>query len=170
MDTPINIGDTYYLPHHNPTQVSKPCPTCYGHRKVEMILGNGDHVDVACEGCGKGYEGPRGYVMEYSYEPFVSRFTIEGIHSMYNGEWTLKSTGGETAGWNQLYTTEAEAMQRAEEWMKDCVDSNMRQSIAQSKHQRENKCWSVQYHEKCIKEWEQKIAWHRTKVSERRKL
>jgi len=169
MDTPFNIGDTYYLPHHNPTQVSKPCPVCYGKLKVEMILGNGDHVDVKCEACGKGYEGPRGCVMDYTYEPFVSQFVIKGIHSMYDGEFTLKSTGGETANLKQLYLSHATALEVATNMMKDCQDRNMWDGIGRTKHQRENKCWTISYHEKCIRDWEAKIAWHRAKVSERRK-
>ena len=126
MDTPFNIGDTYYLPHHNLTQVTVPCPTCYGTLKVTMILGNGEHVDVVCEGCGKGHEEPRGYIKEYSYEPFVSKFTIAGIHSMYSGEWTLKSTVGETANLTQLYTQHTEALAEAVRYMEQVKDQNMR--------------------------------------------
>ena len=169
MDTPFTVGDTYYLPHDNPTQITVPCPTCYGARKVTLILGNGEQVEIQCEGCGKGYEGPRGSVTEYRYEAHVSVFTIAGIHSMYNDEWTLKSTGGETASWSQLYTTRAVAMQRAEECMRDVIDQNMRTQSARTKYQRQNLTWTVQYHEKCIKDHERQIAWHRGRVSERKK-
>jgi len=169
METPFEIGHTYFLPHHNPTQVSVPCPVCYGNKKVIVILGNGEHVYVECEGCGIGFEGPRGYVMEYRYDPFVSEFTVKEIHSMYSGEWTLKSTTGQTANWTQLYTDYNAAMAEAEKTMKECIDRNMRDSIGRTKHQREQKCWTIAYHEKCIKDWEKKIEWHRSKVSERRK-
>ena len=169
MDTPFNIGDTYYLPHHNPTQVTVPCPTCYGALKVTLILGNGEQVDVQCEGCGKGYEGPKGCITEYSYEPFVSSFKIAGIHSMYDGEFTLKSTGGETANFTQLFQDKDAAMEKAKQQMKESLDQNMRSSTASTKYQRANLTWSVQYHEKCIKDNERKIAWHRARISERRK-
>jgi hypothetical protein len=168
METPFNIGDTYYLAHHNPIQRSVPCPTCYGNKVVTLILGNGEEVMVQCECCGKGYEGPRGYIMEYVYEPYASQFTIAGVHSMYSGEWTLKSTGEETANLTQLYKTKEEALAVAQVLMQQIIDQNYRSQTASTKHQRENLAWSVRYHEQCIKDALKKIEWHRTKVSERK--
>lgn len=169
MDTPFTIGDTYYLPHHPPTQVTVPCPTCYGAKKVTVILGNGEQVEIQCEGCGRGFDGPSGCITEYRYEPFVSTFTIASVHSMVNGEWTLKSTQGETARLTDLLTSPAEAVEQARLNAAECVDQNNRVAEARSAAQRGNLAWSIPYHEKCIKDNEQKIAWHRTKVSERRK-
>ncbi len=166
MEMPFNIGDTYYLPHHNPRQISVPCPICYGNKKVTLVLGNEDQVEVECDGCGLGYEGPRGYIMSYTYEPFVSKFTIAGVHSMYQEEWTVKSTGGETANMKQLYTRQSEALLEAQRCMAECIEHNMRSNA--SAHMRKKLAWAVRYHEEQIKEYERKIAWHRSKVSERK--
>ena len=43
-------------------QVEIPCPVCYGKRKVNLILGNGDVVALPCTYCSPGYESPRGTV------------------------------------------------------------------------------------------------------------
>jgi hypothetical protein len=169
VGTPFEIGHTYYLPHHNPTQVSVPCPVCYGKKEVVMILGNGEFVTVQCEGCGLGYEEPRGYIMEYTYEPCVSQFKVESVYSMYGGEWCLKSTGGEKANWTQLHTTEESAREAATTAMQKSLGQNIQQSIGRTKRQREQSTWTVAYHEKCIRDWHAKIEWHRSKVSERRK-
>ena len=169
MDTPFNIGDVMWKPVCNPREVDETCPTCYGALRVTITLGNNDEVDIACDGCGKGDEGPRGVVHGYSYEPKAVRFEIKAVHSMYNGEWTLLSTLGDMANYHELYTTGEEALVVSIKEMQACVDRNMRTRCAQTKHQRENLTWQVQYHEKCIKDAERQIAWHRTKVSLRRK-
>jgi len=167
-DSYFNIGDTYYFPQYRPSQVTAPCPTCYGKLKVTVVLGNGESVLVDCETCGRGYEGPTGYVTDHSYAPVVTTFVIKHIHSMYEGEWVVVSWQGERATFTDLRRTYALAWEAATERAQAAEERNMLQSQSQSKSQRENLCWTIAYHEKCIKTIEKTLAWHRSKVSERK--
>jgi len=63
----FKIGDVVYFASAGQRQVDIPCPVCFGKREVTLILGNGDSVELPCDYCGKGYDGPRGYVLEYEY-------------------------------------------------------------------------------------------------------
>ena len=63
----IEIGDTVFFPVVGQECVSVVCPICDGTGKVILILGNGDSMELPCDYCGRGYEGPTGRVSEYKY-------------------------------------------------------------------------------------------------------
>lgn len=65
--------------------------------------------------------------------------------------------------------SEWDARDKAAQTMQRLVDQTMRQRIARTREQREKLCWTIRYHEHCIREEKEKIAWHRKKVSERQK-
>ena len=167
IETPFQIGALYWMPVLNPRQIEMPCPVCYGNRTITVTLGNGEHVAVECEGCGIGYDGPRGFVTDYSYEYAANPFTIEVVTSMYGGSWRLKSIEGDNADWSTLCATEQEALDASKKRMQEVIDANTDTRRVKKNHAVKQSGWSVGYHEKQIKEYERKIAWHRGKVSER---
>ena len=169
MDTPFEIGKTYWMPTLRPENIQVPCPICYGNKSVSLILGNGEQVVVECEGCGLGYEGARGFVGDYSYEAGVKPFTVAGVESMNGDDWWLRSEQGSTARWKDLEQSEALGLEQSKRKMRETLDGNMYSQTARSKHARNHVPWTVRYHEDCIREIEKKIAWHRSKVSERSK-
>ena len=168
VDTPFEFGKTYWLPVTSPTPVTMPCQACYGNRAVTVILGNGEQVSVACEACGKGFSGPMGTEQSFTYEPSAKPFTVSEVTWMSGSEWTLKSQEGHLASFDRLVTTPGEALELSKVRIQECVEANMKRSAANSRHSIENSAWSVRYHEKCIKDAEKSIAWHRSKVSERK--
>ena len=167
IEVPFEIGRTYYLPNHQPEKIQVPCPVCYGKKRVEIILGNDERVSVECDGCGLGFDGPRGFVHDYSYSPQVTPFTIAAVASMHGDDWYVISTDGKQANWKCLKESESEALQECVERAREMVDENMRRSATSNKRKLKSKTWSVRYHEGIIKDIERKIAWHRQKVSER---
>lgn len=167
MNMPFEIGKTYYLPEHQPEKIQVLCPVCYGKKRVEIILGNDERVSVECDGCGLGFDGPRGFVHDYSYTPRVTPFTIASVASMYGEDWYVTSTDGRQANWKYLRESEAVARQECVDRAKELVEENMRRSATSNKQKLKSKTWSVRYHEGIIKDIERKIAWHRQKVSER---
>jgi len=169
MKTPFEIGKTYYLPEHQPEKIQVPCPVCYGKKRVEIILGNDERVSVECDGCGLGFDGPRGFVHDYSYTPRVTPFTIAGVASMHSDEWYVVSTTGQQVNWKCLKESEASAMQECVDRAKELVDENMRRAATSNKQKLKSKTWSVRYHEGIIKDIERKIAWHRQQVSKRKR-
>lgn len=168
MDTPFEIGRTYYLPKYSPTEKREPCPICYGAKVVTIILGNDERVTVECDGCGIGYESPRGFVNSSVWDAAVHPFTVESVTSMYGDDWYLKSKEGDTSNWKTLCETEAEALEESRHHIQKMIDENMRRSATSNKQKLKTKTWHVRYHEDCIRELERKIAWHRAKVSERK--
>lgn len=169
MELPFAIGDTYYLPICRPEQIEVLCPTCYGKKMVTLILGNGEMIDVQCQGCGLGHESPRGVITEYSHTPKVEEFVIASIESMHGGRWYVRSTTHSTTAFEELCTLYNTAMEVSQAHVVKQREQNMRNSEARTKHQRENETWTVAYHEKCMKDLERKMEWHRGKISARRK-
>ncbi len=169
MNTPFEIGKTYWLPRWHPEKIQVPCPVCYGNRVLAVTLGNGESVEVECDGCGLGFEGPRGFVHEYSYEAKVLPFTVKEINSMHGGTWWLQSVEGDTAQWDTLCDTQALGMAKSLEVLQTQLDENTRRSTALSKQALKKVGWTVRYHEDIIRDLEKKIGWHRAKVSERTK-
>lgn len=168
LEVPFVIGKLYWLPVLTPHQVTAPCPVCYGKLAVVVTLGNGEHVAVACDGCGLGFSGPRGYVEEYSYDHGAKPFTVSAVSSMHGQDWWLQSVEGETAQWSALCETEDAALQASKQRMQGVVEENTRRSSARRSCDLKKVAWTVRYHEQCIADFEKKIQWHRSKVTERK--
>lgn len=164
---PFILGRQYWLPRLSPQQITVPCPVCYGAKAVVVTLGNGDQVTVECAGCGLGYEGPRGYVHSYTYDAHAAPFTIKSVDSMHGGDWWLRSAEGGTAPWADLRDTQEVALAESRERMQQVVDDNTRRAAASGKRAIKQATWSVRYHEMCIADLDQKLQWHRAKVSGR---
>jgi len=63
----FKIGDDAWSDHYGRKEITVPCPVCYGKKTVILILGNGDQIETPCDYCGKGWQGPRGFITEYQY-------------------------------------------------------------------------------------------------------
>jgi len=61
LETPFVIGQQMWMAIGESENVSRPCQICNGDRAVTIILGTGEEVSVICDGCGLGFEGPRGF-------------------------------------------------------------------------------------------------------------
>ena len=78
MTKVYNVGDMVWVANFRSEEIKVPCPVCYGNKHVVVVLGNGEKVEVECDYCGHGFEGPRGYVIEYQYLPSVEYISITG--------------------------------------------------------------------------------------------
>lgn len=164
---PFRIGDVKWMPGHTPEKLRVPCPVCNGDLAVTVILGTGEHVGVPCEACVEGFDGPRGYIEEWSYKPRAVRFEISSIASMHRGRWWVNSTTGEHAEYTDLRDTEAEALAVSRERCAKQHEANM----ADRAHHRKNTAkhtWSIKYHRKKIADYERRIKWHKSKIEARR--
>lgn len=63
------VGDKVYHAWTGIKEISRPCPICFGKRKVTLILGNEDTVILDCSYCSRGYESSSG--LEYFNEHIV---------------------------------------------------------------------------------------------------
>ncbi len=163
MNLPFSIGDKLWQVVRQPQEKTFPCPVCAGHRSISVGLGSGEVVIVPCEGCGLGYDGPRGSVREWVYEPGVEEFIISGVDSMHNDRWMVLSERGGRAYHDELWLNEEDALAAAQ---KSCADAyeHMMESWQFKKKSVKHTGWTVRYHRDQIKDLERKLAWHQEKV------
>lgn len=160
---PFALGDVLWMPAHAPTQITVPCPVCAGHLFVTIILGDGDQLAVECDACGLGFEGARGVIQEWQYAPMAIRFEIAAVSSMHQGRWSVTSTTGGYAQYEELLQTEAAALAESERRCAAQLESNMQ---SRQRHRRNVKklTWTAQYHRGCIADLQRQIDWHQSKL------
>ena len=163
LETPFVIGQQMWMAIGQSEQVTKPCPVCNGDRAVTIILGTGEHVTVMCDGCGLGFEGPRGYIQEWEHHPRAVPFVIASVKSFRDDEWELLSTDGAWASFSKLFQTEDEAREAAAIQAAAQRERNM-QSYQHTKRKAQHLTWTVQYHRGCIKDLQRQITWHEGRV------
>jgi len=76
------VGDEVWWARCGTREVRKPCPICFGDKKVTLTLGNGDEVVLPCDYCGHVLgEEPSGMITEYEYLAEPEPATITRISS-----------------------------------------------------------------------------------------
>lgn len=109
----FNVGDVIWMATNGTMPVDKTCPVCFGKMTVTLILGNGDSVELLCDYCGKGWNGPRGYVTEYEYVAEAKPFFVAGVevHISSEGEiYRYRESGGWSCDTDRLFATKEEAL------------------------------------------------------------
>ena len=162
LELPFQIGQTLWMARTYPEKVTVPCPVCQGTMAVVVLCGD-ERFAVPCEGCGLGFNGPQGTITEYDHSPAAVAFTIAEVTSMHQGRWSLCSSTGDHAQFDDLYATEAEAMAAS---VVTCAENHER-NMQTRQYRRKNAkqaTWSVRYHRDQIKELERQIAWHQSRL------
>lgn len=159
-----NIGDKVWIAQCGQKQVRHDCPVCYGQLFVTLILGNGDEIRTPCDYCGKGYEGPKGYVLEYEWVAETRQVTIMSK--------TKKETNGKTeydfhsydAYFHEAYDTKEEAEAKTLENIKEHEEDERKRIEWRKSHNHKTYSWHVGYSKKEIKEAQRKLDWHSKRV------
>jgi hypothetical protein len=141
---------------------------CAGKLVVQVVDGFGVVWNVACDACGLGFEGPRGYTNEYLFEPGVEEFVPVRVTSMTEGDWYVADKDGHQTNVAELFATAEEALAVSVKRSADVVEENHRRRAARSATMLKKKTWHLSYHAKCIKDLERQLEWHRAKVSEQK--
>lgn len=163
LKVPFEIGKTYWCPRLHPEQVKVDCPICAGNLTVMVTLGDGSRVVVPCDACGKGFEGPRGYITEYTYEPQAIQFTVKSVQSMHGDNWYLESEYGEQRSWSECFETEEAALEESRKRLAALIEENHRRACYRKKALSKT-AWSIRYHREQIKRLEQQLEWHRKHI------
>lgn len=158
------IGQTVYWVESSCNYMkSVPCPICFGHRRVEIILGNKEVQPIECGYCAKGYQGPTGKATIWEPQSTIYEGEITGIKKNDFGKWEY-IIGRRDVGELDLYTSKKDAQpkrdmmletekEKAEAWFKD--------SFVRAK---KNQVWSVGYHREQIKHHKKSIEWHKMRL------
>ncbi len=160
---PFAIGQRLWLPRAQPIQKTVPCPVCFGKREVTVILGDGEHVVVDCDGCGLGFQGPQGVVEVYDHGAKAIEFVIGKVESFQDGEWAFRSETNDYADASDLRATEAEAIAVAEMKLTELMNHEMNRRRF-PKDNLKKLAWTIRYHRDCAAENERKAAYHREKT------
>lgn len=105
------VGETLWHGYCSYITVDKPCPVCFGKKKVILILGNDAQVTLSCDMCEKGYEAPRGFISVYEYSVKPQLVTIDRISTerYENSEDSTYYSGSYVYYEDQLFTDKEDA-------------------------------------------------------------
>lgn len=162
IEIPFHVGESYWLPITHGNAIEIPCPVCAGHLRITLTLGDGEQVSVPCEGCGLGYDGPRGYVREYRYEPGASLVRIDAIESMRDGKWRVSTSDKSSHDFDELCASEQAALEKSAAMVAEAWEQVMASHCRKRKSDKVG--WTVLYHRQQIAELKKKIEWHEEKV------
>lgn len=161
-----SIGDTVWLAKCQHEQIKVQCPTCFGKLKVTLILGNGEHVILPCEGCEIGYDGPKGYVTEYDYVVEPEFVHISGIEIQVNadGEKARYRNGPYVYDETDLFSTKEEAFFRGKEQKRQLDEIQRKRADWLKKDVHKNFSWNANYHMRQAKEHLRQAEYHKEKA------
>ena len=158
------VGDRVWLASYSsPRLVSETCPICYGKRQVILILGNDDTVTLPCEYCGKGFDGPRGYVNRYKYVAEVNHITIDSVEIIEtrDGETREYRADNRCADIEDIFDTEEEAISRCEIKKQEAEHERMTRTEFIKVNVKQSFSWNAGYHLREAKRKESELEYHK---------
>jgi hypothetical protein len=162
-----NVGETVWWASCGTKHVKKECPVCYGKRRVVLVLGNGDECSIECNFCGKGYEGPRGYIEEYEWIADVKQIVIEtkkiqetpgGFRSIEYGNHQHYIRTGE------LFETREEAETRVAQLITEHERQEEERLATRKEYDKNSYGWHVGYHKKQAAKARKDFEYHEAKA------
>lgn len=167
-----NVGDLVWWAKADTQQVKNECPVCFGKCHVIVVLGNDEQVEVECDYCGKGYERPKGFLLEYEWIPGIQKIHISAkeVKDSYGGHQVEYRYGGYILKDTDIFDTEAEANIRIQEK----IAEHIKEQEARSEHGKEfstkSYSWHAGYHRKEKKRAEAAVEYHGKKAISMGKL
>lgn len=162
-----NIGDKVWWATCETSQITIPCPVCFGKKVVVLILGNEEKVQTECEYCRNGLSDSRGYTEEWQ--------RISGVKLIeLTGKEVAENTSGRTVEYRyqnyclkkgeSIFDTEDEAKNRVVEMIKEYEDSEVSRNAHKKRSSQSHTSWSVGYHRGRLKNAEREVVYHSSKV------
>ena len=145
MEKLYKVGDCVWYASFGSEEVRVPCPVCYGNKKVLVILGNGDEVEVVCDYCSRGFEGAKGYVTEYQHTAKAEYMTItrRKIEEVFGEEKIEYTSAHFLLTPERMFDTEQEALDCAAEM----AEKYAQEQAEKPKYKNEKSyTWNAGYH------------------------
>ena len=166
MTARFDIGSSAWVASYGNEYERQTCPVCFGKLSVVLILGNGERVTTECEYCGKGYDGPQGFVSEYVERGRVDCHTVTYRECQEDAEgkhWTYR--GGVYVFYDHnAFLTREEAEARAAELAAD----HKREEATRAEHIKhcvhKSFSWNVGYHRRQVQELTRRAEYHAQKA------
>lgn len=157
-------GDEAWIASFSHRDVERPCPICCGQRTVRVILGDETIVQTPCDYCGKGLEGPRGYVIEDEREPKAEPITITSVASVDGVVRDVFYRDHYVARPGSVFETEDEAIAHAREMEKETLAEEARRSDRGRRNTVQTLSWSIGYHMREAKEGRRRAEYHEARA------
>jgi hypothetical protein len=157
------VGDSVWYAKCRWEPIRTLCPTCFGKKKVTLILGNGDQVTLPCEGCGRGYDPPSGYVHEYDYVVEPESIVICGMNVSIDGnkeKVDYRGGYGYVYYEDDLFLTREEALAKAQEKKAELENEQRTRSEYIKKEKQKSFSWNANYHMREAKRMRQQAEYH----------
>lgn len=172
-----NVGDVVWWATYERHAIREDCPVCFAKRRVQVILGNDEIIEVDCDYCGKGWERARGFIEEiYDYESKVRQTTVdkkevtegsEGRECRYQ---THHMGGNYTLDAEDIFDTKEEADARLVEKIAKANAEEAKRIASHKEHSNKSYGWHVGYHRNRATRARKDLEYHEAKASAMKKL
>ena len=154
------VGDRVWYAYCQRESVEILCPTCFGKKKVTLILGNDDRVVLPCEACKKGYENPCGYIEAVVITGVTLETDDKGEKATYH--WGVHVNYSDDG--NGFFATKAEAVARSKELKQEYEEEQRTSANYIKENARESFAWNAQYHMRHAKKCREEAIRHEKKA------
>jgi hypothetical protein len=147
-------------------EVRHDCPVCFGKLRVTLELGNGERIETLCDYCGKGFEGPRGYVREYEWVADSTPFVVTGKDvSERDGKREVTYRGANNFAYAaDVFETKVEADARCAENIAKHEEDERKRLEWSKENNKKNYSWHVGYHMREAKKARASLEWHEARA------
>lgn len=162
-------GEKVWFAATSRIEAQETCPICFGKRKVILILGNDERVELDCDFCGKGFDGPKGLVTTYKRFPRAEEVTIRSVESKRkaNGEEEVRYIVGvnSIAQPEDLFIDENSALEYARQKAAEVQALEEEDFIRRTKRGKDkNYAWKAGYHRREAKRHREQAERHERAV------
>ena len=165
------VGDTVWIAYAGDVAKTRPCRVCNGNRRVVLLLGTGEQVELDCEMCAKGYEAPTGVEQYWEFEGKPSPFYVTGVEVVENVSGrTVRYRSGTDNGWNSIeaekcYATFDEAMAASAAVVAEREAEQAQRMGWKEKDTNKSYAWNAGYHLRAAAKDRKSAEYHERKAT-----
>ena len=157
------VGDEVWVARCGQEQVTKTCPVCFGKRQVTLTLGDDSEMELPCEYCKLGYEGPRGVVNEYEWidAAVLVRITEVRVKQSAGVEDVEYMCGHYFYTPDKVFDAKDEALERCKAEIAERELQQTTNASQMKKYKAKSFAWHAGYHMQEVKRAERDVEYHR---------
>lgn len=163
------VGDVVWVARAGTTQKERPCRICAGDRRVTLLLGSGDRVELDCDYCQAGWATPTGVELYYGYDASATSYVVTAIETVSDaqGEHVTYRSGSD-GGWTSFaaadcYPTHDDAIAHCAEKVAQHEAEQEAQMARKEKGQR-SYAWNAGYHLRNAEKARIEVLYHERKA------
>ena len=161
-----SVGDRVWWAHCGTQEVRELCPVCFGKLEVTLTLGDGSVLTLPCDYCGKGFEGPKGYVKSWTYRAEAENVEITAVlvNETQEGEHREYRHGCYCLSPDDIFATKEEALAPAAFKAKEHNHDGDTQAEYIKANAKKSFSWNAGYHLREAKRNREQAEYHERKA------